>query len=289
MSLSKSVAACVGAAIGVAILVVTARLSADQVASANPAPRAPLNTGSPPEPGFLADLTHGYDEETHYLSDYRMDENWIRIVYRPQNVRFDRSGMTLELYKTRKPLPFSGSEFQRKGMYGYGRYEVVLTPSRATGAVTSFFTYTGEFWGDPHDEIDFEFVAKRPREVYLNYFNNGENDPLSVPLWFDPSRGHHVYAFEWTPDSIRWYADGVKIREVTAANSPVGIPRTTGRVIANLWAGTGHSTGWTGKPNFSQTKASYRCMSHVPMGQTGRQCSDVYKPPAAPTAGAAAR
>lgn len=277
MALQKNACILAGLAIGVAIFSLT-NLAGSQPAVADPGAPAPLNTGLPAGPGFLTDLTRGYDEKAHYLSDYRMDEDWISIVYRPENVSFDKSGMTLELFKTKGPLPFSGSEFQRKGLYGYGRYEAVMTPSGAAGSITSFFTYTGEYWGDPHDEIDFEFVAQRPREVWLNYFTNGVNDPLSVPLWFDTTAGVHLYAFEWSPDSIRWYVDGVRIREVTTTTSNAGgIPRTTGRVVANLWAGNGPSTGWTGQPNFARTRASYRCISHVPMGQAGPQCSDRYK------------
>jgi endo-1,3-1,4-beta-glycanase ExoK len=268
-----------GLAVALAALLSVLNIPAVDSASAKPAPKEAVNKGRPAGPAFLIDLAQGFDEMTQYLSDYSMDEDWIKIVYEPRNIRFDKTGMTLELTTRRGRLPFSGSEFQRNGTYGYGRYEAVLTASGAYGAVTSFFVYTGEYWDDPHDEIDFEFVARNPREVYLNYFRNGKNDPLSVPLWFDTSRGDHLYAFEWSPDSIRWYVDGVKIREVTNASAP-GIPITTGRVVANLWAGTGPSTGWTGKPQFRRAKAIYRCISHVPRDGTGAQCSDTFQKPA---------
>jgi beta-glucanase (GH16 family) len=92
----------------------------------------------------------------------------------------------------------------------------------------------------------------------------------------------HLYAFEWAPDAIRWYVDGVKVREVSAKTAKVKIPTTSGRVIVNLWAGTGPSTGWTGEPDFRLTTASYRCISHVPIGKTGPQCSDTFKAPPKP-------
>jgi endo-1,3-1,4-beta-glycanase ExoK len=241
-----------------------------------PAAADPARNGRKAAAGaaFITDLRRGFDEKTQYLADCAMDEDWIKIVYDPDNIRFDENGMTLGLRKSRGASPYTGSEFQRQGTYGYGRYEAVLTASSAYGAVSSFFTYTGAYWGDPHDEIDFEFVARNPRAVYLNYFRDGVSDGVSVPLWFDTSRGDHLYAFEWSPDSIRWYADGIKIREVTTATSVAGIPRTRGLVVANLWAGAGPVTGWTGKPQFQQAKATYRCISHVPMGETGSQCSD---------------
>lgn len=237
------------------------------------------NTGTPAGPAFLSDLLKGYDPGTQYLADYKMKEEWIDIRYSPDNVRFDSDGMTLELMPTRGEVPFLGSEFQRTGNYGYGRYEAVIRASNAPGVVSSFFVYTGEYWNDPHDEIDFEFVGRTPREVHLNYFKNNKDDAVDIPLWFDASADFHLYAFEWAPDSIRWYVDGVKIREVTLATPGPGIPTTTGRVVANIWAGVGPATHWTGESRFRLARATYRCMSHVPIGKTGSQCSDTFTPP----------
>jgi endo-1,3-1,4-beta-glycanase ExoK len=251
-------------------------------ASAEPAPAAKKNTGSPPGGAFLMDLRKAVDPSTRYLAEYEMDEEWIKIAYRQRNIRFDPDGMTLTLAKVPGKLPFSGSEFQRNGTYGYGRYEVVMKASEASGAVSSFFTYTGPHFGDPHDEIDFEFLGRTPRLVHLTYFNNGDNHQVEIPLWFDTAMGDHLYAFEWMPDSIRWYVDGVKVYEVSAKTAKLKLPTTTGRVMVNLWAGAGPTTGWTGEAEFTRTTASYRCISHVPLGKTAPQCSDTFKPPPKP-------
>ncbi|MDP3738911.1 MAG: family 16 glycosylhydrolase [Hyphomonadaceae bacterium] len=242
------------------------------------------NTGSPAGPGFLVDFTKRQDRDTYYPSDHNMDEEWIKIVFKTSNIDFSKDGMTLSLLKTLGgKFPISGAEFQRTGTYGYGRYEAVLTAADGHGAIASFFTYTGDHFGDPHDEIDFEFVAMRPRDVHLNYFKNGENTPLYVPLWFDTTQADHLYAFEWAPDSIRWYVDGVKVHEVRASDG-AKIPSASGRVILNIWAGAGSATSWTGEPRFTVTEAKYRCMSHVPAGKRGPQCSDIFKAPPKPLA-----
>jgi beta-glucanase (GH16 family) len=252
------------------------------VAWADPVPKASENTGSPAGAGFLIDLKKGHDNTTQYLADYETDADWIKIAYRSDNIRFDKTGMTLQLTKTGGRLPFSGSEFHRRGTYGYGRYEAVLRASDAHGAVASFFIYTGPYFGDPQEEIDIEFMGRAPRQIHLNYFRNGEDDSINIPLWFDSSQGDHLYAFEWAPDSIRWYVDGHKIHEVTSATAKAGIPTTTGRVMVNLWAGAGDTTSWTGEPRFTQAKAAYRCISHVPIAKTGPQCSDSFTPPPKP-------
>ncbi len=250
-------------------------------AEAQAAPQAVHNTGAPVGAAFLMDLTKG-DPGNRYLAEYEMNEDWIKIAYRERNIRFGPEGMTLTLAKSPGRLPFSGSEFQRNGTYGYGRYEAVLKASEGSGAVASFFIYTGPPFGDPHDEIDFELLGRAPRNVYVNYFSRDDKDQLEVPLWFDTAQGYHLYAFEWAPDSIRWYVDGVKIREVNARTASVKIPTTTARVMVNLWAGVGPSAEWTGQAEFSRTTATYRCISHVPMGRTAAQCSDTFKAPPKP-------
>jgi beta-glucanase (GH16 family) len=190
--------------------------------------------------------------------------------------------MTLLLEKTGARIPFFGAEFQRTGNYGYGRYEAVLTATDAHGAVSSFFTHTDGYFDDPHDEIDFEFMGRNPRMVDLNYFRDGDSDALDIPLWFDSSERDHLYAFEWSPDSIRWFIDREMVREVKAADTKVGIPRASGRVIANIWAGSGGAAEWAGQPRFTRASATYRCISHVPIGKAGPQCSDSFTPPPKP-------
>jgi beta-glucanase (GH16 family) len=209
-----------------------------------------------------------------------MDADWIRVAFRPDNIQFNKEGMTISLLRTTGgKLPFSGSEFQRRGYYGYGRYEGVLRASPGYGAVSSFFTYTGPPFGDPHDEIDFEFLGRSPREVHTNYFKNGDDDAVDIPLWFDATQDHHLYVIYWTPDSIRWIIDGHIVRVVTAKDSKIGIPSRSGKLMANIWTGNGGTTQWTGVANFSRASTSYRCIAHVPLGKSGPKCSDTFKAP----------
>jgi len=236
------------------------------------------NTGQPVGPAFLVDFSKGYDSKTQYLGDYELNSDWIKIAFKPRNVRFDDSGMTLELVRTTGRLPFSGGEFQRLGRYGYGRYEAVLSAAEDHGAVSSFFVHTNGYYGDPHDEIDFEFVGRSPRQVHLNYIRHGADNSVTIPLWFDTAQADHLYAFEWAPNLIRWYVDGVKVHEVEAATAKVPIPTTSARVIANIWAGAGKTAEWTGAPRFAHTSAKYSCISHVPLGGSGPQCSERFKP-----------
>jgi hypothetical protein len=240
------------------------------------------NSASSAGPAFLIDFAEGYDESTQSLGDYDVDTDLIQIAYKPRNVRFDETGMTLEMVKTIGDFPFSSGEFRRAGRYGFGRYEVVMTASEDHGAVASFFVRTGLRPGEARDEIDFEFIARSPRHVNLKYVAGGVDESVSIPLWFDTAQAEHLYAFEWSPTGISWYVDGVKVHEVNAATAKVRIPTRPARVMANVWAGAGKMINLTGSPRFVHTSAAYRCMSHVPTGESGAQCSDTFKPAARP-------
>lgn len=232
--------------------------------------------GTPASGAFLVDFTKGYDSSTQSLSDWVMDAAWLKADFSPHNVRFDRNGMTLSItHRNGGPTPYVSAEFQRVGFYGYGRYEVVMKAAKMPGIVSSFFTHTDAYFGDPHSEIDFEFVGGKPHEVHTNYFGDGRSEGLDIELGFDASEDFHIYAFEWVPDRISWYVDGVEIRTVEAEDVRPPIPSVTSRVMANIWAANNQALEWVGAPKGAGAQAVYRCMSHVPMGETGISCSDV--------------
>jgi endo-1,3-1,4-beta-glycanase ExoK len=247
-------------------------------------PSDQLDTASyvvrPAEGAFLVDLTQGYDSETQRLSNWLMEVDWLLADFSPHNVRFDRTGMTLSV--TRRdhgPTPYVSAEFQLEGYYGFGRYEVVMKSAKMPGVVSSFFIHTGEHVGDPHSEIDFEFIGGRPGEVHTNYFWEDDSDALSIALGFDASQDFHLYAFEWSPDSIVWFVDGIEVRRVHNATADVPVPKAPARPMASIWAASEHMFAWVGRPEGQGAAATYLCMSHVPAGQVGAQCSDSFASP----------
>ncbi len=240
-------------------------------------PGMPANTGRPVDGAFYVDLREGYDDDSQQLSDWFMDAGWLEADFSRHNVRFDDRGMSLHITRRNHgPTPYVSAEFQRSGFYGYGRYEVVMRAAKAPGIVSSFFTHTDNYLGDPHSEVDFEFVGGKPHEVHTNYFWDGASHAVDIDLGFDASAALHVYAFEWLPTSITWFVDGVEIRRVDSATAAASIPTAASRVIANIWAANKHATEWVGEPDTDGASALYVCMSHVPVGRAGRQCSDTF-------------
>lgn len=214
-----------------------------------------------------------------YVASYDHPNERFLTGWRKEKARLERDGrLVLELAPSRaeEGKPFEGGEVQRRGTFGYGRYEVVMTPARGDGVISSFFVYTGPYFGDTHEEIDIEFLGKETAGVYLNHFVDGE--PLSgrfVELGEDAANASGLYAFEWSEDGIVWYAGAREIARVDA--SDVAIPRPPARIYVNIWAGGEAQRGWSGVAAPETTaRAVYRCVSYRPPGSAAPQCSDAF-------------
>ncbi len=85
------------------------------------------------------------------------------------------------------------------------------------------------------DEIDFEFITARPHSVLLTTWaeatgseGNEQTPTHNSFLWGDPSfdiREWHVYRFDWYPDRVEFYIDGVKrwISRIAVPQRPMQI------------------------------------------------------------------
>jgi endo-1,3-1,4-beta-glycanase ExoK len=54
------------------------------------------------------------------------------------------------------------------------------------------------------------------------------------------------YAFEWTPETIRWFVNGRPVHAVERASGN-NIPTTSGKLYLSIWSGQGaDSRAWLG-------------------------------------------
>lgn len=84
-----------------------------------------------------------------------------------------------------------------------------------------------------------EFLGKDTTKVQFNYFTDGKgNHEFLYDLGFDASEEFHTYGFDWQADSITWYVDGEAVYTATE-----NIPSTPGKIMMNVWPGTGVD-GW---------------------------------------------
>lgn len=140
---------------------------------------------------------------------------------------------------------FKGASLRRHTPTGYGRYETEIQAARGDGVVTGFFTYTGPHYGSRHDEIDIELLGKNTRQLHIATFVDGKLWNKFIDLGFDAAEAPHRYAFEWTPDAIRWYVDDELVYEKHASSGP--LPEKPGMLFANIWAADPSIKSWSGE------------------------------------------
>jgi endo-1,3-1,4-beta-glycanase ExoK len=224
----------------------------------------------------------GLTPDAWYISNFAIKKPEFRTAWSRHNVRIVDGALELSLRPARPDnaedlatgKDFIGAEVQHQPLTRYGRYEVVMTAARGLGVISSMFTYTGPHFGTQHDEIDFEFLGRDTTKVWLNRFVDGQKLPGEwVDLGFDSAEEPHLYAFEWTPESIVWTVDG---REMLRAEAPEKtMPVTPGMIYLNIWAGGELQDSWSGNaPDGMEAMARYYCLSFRPMGSEAPQCSD---------------
>ncbi|WP_299842965.1 family 16 glycosylhydrolase [uncultured Jannaschia sp.] len=198
-----------------------------------------------------------------HVAEYDFDHPMFDTDWMADHAKID-DGLTLILSpQTDKANGFAGGSIRRNEATHWGRYSAVIRPAAGEGIITGFFTYSGPAYGTRHDEIDIEFLGRDTRSVHAAWFVDGVLRARTVPLGFDASDGARLYAFDWLPDRIRWYAEDRLILEITEADGP--LPEIPGMLFANLWAADHSIASWSGKtvPRM-QAQAAVHCMSFAP-------------------------
>lgn len=161
----------------------------------------------------------------------------FNCAFSNQNAVIDNGILTLSL--TKNGSGYVGAEYRSRAKFSYGYYSVSMKAAKCSGVISSFFTYTG--W--PWDEIDIEFLGDDTTRVQFNYFVDGEGGHEYIyELGFDASEDFHEYGFDWQPDSITWYVDGISVYQATGV-----MPSHAGQIMVNLWNVADSNASWAGK------------------------------------------
>lgn len=115
-------------------------------------------------------------------------------------------------------------EIETRAAYSHGRFEVRMRAPRGRHAVAVFMVYRSS----PFDAIALQVAGSTPRVIRTDLLASPTELPTEVApfptehhLGFDAARDYHIYAFEWDPDEVRWFVDGVLIDR---SNNPGTIP-----------------------------------------------------------------
>jgi endo-1,3-1,4-beta-glycanase ExoK len=211
----------------------------------------------------FVDIFAELDDDFWLVSDGWSNGDWTANDFLRRQVETGPEGLTITMGRSENgEKRFSSGEIRTIGRYEHGYFEIDMQVPRGSGLVTGFFTYTGSFFGDPHDEIDVEILGKNTREVTFTIFTNDEQKTEVVPLGFDAADGFHLYGFEWTENYIRWYVDGRLLHEETPETFP--LPTTPQIYYLDLW-GSDTLTDWVGPldENGAPWTLRVRCMGHA--------------------------
>ena len=244
-----------------------------------PAPSPIQSSGDPA--AFLEPFDF-LDEGAWYVSEEWKQTNGIfDIVWRREAIEQIGGALRFTISEDEfGDAGYAGASLQRTDRRThYGRYETVMTAARGPGLVSAFFTFIGPPQGKQQDEIDFEILGRDTTRVQLNYFTLGKggNEEM-IDLGYDSDTTPNLYAFEWTPNGIRWYIGDVLVHEAGGPNEAT--PQQPGILISQVWAGSPATADWLGRPvSIEDPHMEVHCVSYRPMGDTqSDQCSDAFDP-----------
>ena len=169
-----------------------------------------------------------------HVANYDFSHPHFDTDWRPGQINIEEGALLNLTPKTGADNRFDGASLRRDQKSHYGRYEVVMQPAKGSGIITGFFTYTGPYYGTQHDEIDIEFLGKDTTRMHVAWFVDGERTNKFIDLGFDAADKPRLYAFEWFPDRLRWFADDKLLFEHRAEDG--AIPQEPSFLFANIWA-----------------------------------------------------
>ncbi|MEW5925195.1 MAG: family 16 glycosylhydrolase [Candidatus Zixiibacteriota bacterium] len=115
---------------------------------------------------------------------------------------------------------YKGGEYLTKEAYLYGRFETRCKPPHGSGFLATFFTFNFEMQSSEQwNEIAFDFLSRYDHDVQLLTIGPGQVLHNSHQ-WVDfiSSDDFHDYGFEWTPEYIAWFIDGVEVYRRTQSD-----------------------------------------------------------------------
>lgn len=114
---------------------------------------------------------------------------------------------------------FKGSEIFSSQQFTYGRFEMSIQSTAGAGQLSTFFLYrnNSEQGTTLWREVDIEIFGKDTNAFQSNIIvEKVEGERLTTSSIHKTKRSlhaaMHIYALEWTPDSISWYVDGSLVR-----------------------------------------------------------------------------
>ncbi|PUA28656.1 MAG: benzene 1,2-dioxygenase [Cellvibrio sp. 79] len=145
---------------------------------------------------------------------------------------------------------YKGAEIFSNDAYLYGRYEMRMRVAKASGVLSTFFTYKdgseigNTFW----EEIDIEIFGKNNATEWQSNVILGSSRPTIHTEQVHTAAtsladAYHTYVLEWTPDYVAWFIDGVEVRRITGTSTVTSLTNKQS-LRFNIWSS--ESVAWVG-------------------------------------------
>ena len=135
--------------------------------------------------------------------------------------------------------PYRGAEYRTIENHQYGRFEIRMKSAFGSGVVSSFFTIK-DYWAEGLSgtanwrEIDFETLGQHTNKIQTNIITAYETHHVELhTLMYNPHVGFHTYAFEWTPEHIKFFIDDQLVRN--DENTYVQTLESGQKIMMNIW------------------------------------------------------
>ena len=177
-------------------------------------------------------------------------------MFTPNNAATTGGILTMNL--TANPAssvtPYYGVEMRSARTITYGKVSARMRFAKGSGVVSGLVLFYTPFPNCDWNEIDIEHLGKSSTTSQLNamvYLGpimrscassvTPTQDPSIAQLGFDAESDFHLYDLEWTPQGVKYYADGVLLRVWTNNMSLLKEPMN---VLLTIWASS--AADWAG-------------------------------------------
>lgn len=176
------------------------------------------------------------DVERWVFSDGWDNGSFMENDWRADRLRVTPEGLSIVLSANPElgaGKPFSSGELQSRESFLHGYFEARMRVPRGDGLVVGLFTYTQPQGRSSWEEIDIEILGRDTRVMEVTHHLHGRSRQTPIDLGFDAADDFHTYAFEWTPDTLRFYVDNRLVHEVRGGR--IEEMRRPQRLYLQLW------------------------------------------------------
>ncbi len=139
-----------------------------------------------------------------------------------------------------KPRPRCSEITYSTEKFQYGSFRASIKTTTLSGGVVGWFVYKDGVPGDGQlHEIDMEILTEDITQIhYTLHHDEYSVDHTVDQLGFDPSAAFHEYRFDWYPDSVVYYVDGLRRYAQTHK-----VPDDSCQIMLNYWSNNNKNWG----------------------------------------------